>query len=638
MNDEEKTKDQLIKELVELRSRVAELQTVQTPRKQTEEKLERTLREQYHFLQRLIDTIPNPIFYKNVHGLFTGCNAAYEAYVGLAKEDIIGKSVFEVYPDDLAEIYHEKDTALFTEPGVQVFETKFRVADGTRRDMVFNKATYESSVGTLAGLVGVITDITDRKRAEEALKEERQRLFSLLDSLPALVYLQAQDYSISFSNRYFWEVFGKPKKRPCYEILHGRKQPCSECSTFRVFDTKTPQVLEEDMLAGRYYRIYLYPFSDIDGSPQILVLGIDINDQKQAEEAMRLSQELFFKAFNASPSMMAIARLADNKIINANDSFLNAAGYRREEIVGLTACDLNLWESTKTRVKIVEMLHQGKPVRNFECKFRAKSGKGRVGLVSAELIEFGGEPCLLAAVNDITERKQLEQEMARLDRLNLVGEMAAAIGHEVRNPMTTVRGFLQLLGEKAGCMLYKDYFNLMIDELDRANSIITQFLSLAKDKPVDKNEQNLNTIINTIFPLIQADVYKSDKYVNLELNDIPDLFLDDNEIRQLILNLVRNGLEAMQSDGILTIRTYADADKVVLAVQDQGCGIEAGVVDKLGTPFFTTKDNGTGLGLAVCYSIADRHNSKIVIETAPTGTTFYVQFPCSGEIATLSSQ
>ena len=360
-------------------------------------------------------------------------------------------------------------------------------------------------------------------------------------------------------------------------------------------------------------------------------MGIDITERKRVEEAMMLSQELFFKAFNASPSMMAIERLADNKIINANDSFLNVAGYCREEIIGLTAHELNLWESAKTRLKIIEMLSQGLPVRNLESKVRAKSGKLRVGLVSAEKIELGGEPCLLIAVNDITERKQLDQEMARFDRLNLVGEMAAAIGHEIRNPMTTVRGFLQLLGEKTECKQFKNYFDLMIEELDRANAIITEFLAMAKDKPINKKEQNLNRIINTIFPLIQADVYKSDQYINLELSGIPDLFIDENEIRQLILNLVRNGLEAMTPGGVITIKTYTEVDKIVLAVQDQGSGIKEGVIDKLGTPFFTTKDNGTGLGLAVCYSIAKRHNSKIEIKTSTQGTTFFVRFPTNLE-------
>lgn len=217
--------------------------------------------------------------------------------------------------------------------------------------------------------------------------------------------------------------------------------------------------------------------------------------------------------------------------------------------------------------------------------------------------------------------------MIRLDRLKIVGEMAAGIAHEIRNPMTTVRGFLQMLGNKEGCVQFKDYFSLMIEELDRANSIINEFLSVARNKPVNLSVQNLNNIVNTLFPLLQADAMASDKYVKLELADhIPCIPLNEKEIRQLILNLTRNGLEAMDAGGCLTIQSFYDEKYVSLVVKDQGIGIKPELIKKIGIPFFTTKDNGTGLGMALCYSIAERHNAVINFETGYTGTTFYVNF------------
>lgn len=233
---------------------------------------------------------------------------------------------------------------------------------------------------------------------------------------------------------------------------------------------------------------------------------------------------------------------------------------------------------------------------------------------------------LFVIFKDITEQKKIQEEMARLDRLNLIGEMAAGIGHEIRNPMTTVKGFLQLLSERDKNFKDKEIFDLMVSELDRANSIITEFLSLAKNKKVEFKKRNLNSILKSIFPLIEADAIKEDKNICLDLGDIPYLLLDKKEIHQVILNLTRNGIEAMSPKGCLTIKTFLEGEEVVLAVQDQGKGIKPEVLEKLGTPFFSTKDNGTGLGLAVCYSIAERHNAKIDIETDPTGTTFYIRF------------
>lgn len=246
--------------------------------------------------------------------------------------------------------------------------------------------------------------------------------------------------------------------------------------------------------------------------------------------------------------------------------------------------------------------------------------------VPYEVHVYPSDEGLSVYYHDISERRLFEKEMARLDRLNLVGQMAAGIGHEIRNPLTTVRGFLQLLGDKEEFQQYKDYFKLMIEELDRANSIITEFLSLAKNKTVDLKPLSLNFVIGKLFPLIQADAMVSGKDIIMELQDTEVLLLDEKEIRQLILNLARNGLEAMSVGGKLTIRTFMDCEEAVLAVGDEGSGIKTEDLEKIGTPFFTTKENGTGLGLATCFSISARHNAAIQIETGPSGTTFLVRF------------
>jgi PAS domain S-box-containing protein len=229
-------------------------------------------------------------------------------------------------------------------------------------------------------------------------------------------------------------------------------------------------------------------------------------------------------------------------------------------------------------------------------------------------------------IRDITEKRKYESELKRLSGLDLIGQMAAGISHEIRNPMTTVRGFLQLLNQKDECVKYNDYFQLMIEELDRANTIISEFLSMGNTRTTDVQKLDLNSLIQEIGPLMMADAFNQNKYIQLETSEIPALLLNRNETRQLLLNLARNGLDAMGQGKGLIIKTYQEDDCVVLAVQDQGDGIQPEVLEKLGTPFFTTKDNGTGLGLGVCYAIAARHNAKIEIQTGPDGTTFFVKY------------
>lgn len=228
------------------------------------------------------------------------------------------------------------------------------------------------------------------------------------------------------------------------------------------------------------------------------------------------------------------------------------------------------------------------------------------------------------------EKEKVKEKLYRLDRLNLVGEMAASIGHEVRNPLTTVRGYLQFFEGKGGFAQYKEALRLMIEELDRANAIITEFLSLAKNKRMDLKPANLNDVLRAIQPMLGADAIRCGHELVFELGDAPDIVMDENEIRQMVMNLVRNGIEAMDAPGRLTVRTAAPASSVLLTVSDSGPGIPPEVAENLGKPFFTTKDKGTGLGLAVCYRIAERHQALMSFDSSPRGTTVTVRFGAGG--------
>lgn len=268
--------------------------------------------------------------------------------------------------------------------------------------------------------------------------------------------------------------------------------------------------------------------------------------------------------------------------------------------------------------------------RLFETGF--VTSKGDAVYFSVQLLpEFdicGEVVSALWIARDVSNERKLEQEMARLARLNLVGQTAAAIGHEIRNPMTTVRGLLQLLNEKETGEKNKEYYMIMLEELDRANAIISEYLGLAKKKPTLLSEGNINDIIRSLYPLMQATAVEGNKQLDLILGDIGQIMLDQDEIRQVILNLVKNALEATPEKGHVTIKTGEDDGQAIVMIEDQGTGIAPHLLDKLGTPFFTTKEKGVGLGLAVCYSIAKRHKAKIEVRSSDHGTSFSLRFPC----------
>ncbi len=577
----------------------------------------------------LMPDIMSIISYKNGH--YVEVNNVWLQSAGYERSEVIGRTPMELGIWVLEEEQQANFINLLVNGNLSNYETQYRMKSGEIRDYLLS--TINIDLGGESHLLSILKDITDRKRMEEALRLSEDKFSKAFSSNPEAInistleegrivevndaWVEATGYKTnevigrSATELGFWE----PGER---EIL---LEQIREYGNIRNFETK------HQMKSGQV-RWYLQSSEIVDmyGEPHLLSVYKDITERKRMEEALRSSEELFSKAFNASPITMSISTLEEGRFLKINDSFCKVIGFSRKEILGRTSADLGFWFNLDDRSLIKNKIINNESISDMEINFCRKKTEKRLGLLSADGIEINGIPCLLIIVTDITDRKQMEIEMTRLDRLNLVGEVAASIGHEIRNPMTTVRGYLQLLENQTKYMDDSEVFNLMIEELDRANSIITEFLSLTKSNEVKLSLYNLNSIVVSILPLIQANATSQDKYIKMQIEDVPDLLLDDKEVRQIILNLVCNGLEAMSPGGTLSISTFMKNEQVVLAIQDQGKGIEPRVQENLGTPFFTTKDHGTGLGLAVCYRIAARHNAKIDIETSEYGTTFYVRF------------
>ncbi|MFD1772760.1 ATP-binding protein [Paenibacillus rhizophilus] len=342
----------------------------------------------------------------------------------------------------------------------------------------------------------------------------------------------------------------------------------------------------------------------------------------QKNKELRHSEKQLAAIFSVIPSPVLVVSLETQQIIECNDALLSMLEISREELFNQYWPERHNADSLLK--PILEASLQALYKSNIEVSFPNASGQPKICLCHAVYVDINQTPGMLAVFSDLTEHKEYEKELIRLDQLHLIGEMAAGIGHEVRNPLTTVRGFLQLMSKTEDGK--QRYLEVMIEELDRANSIISEFLGLAKNQRIDMEYDVLNVLIEKILPLIQADATVSGKTVTTELGPIPPMLMDERLIRQLILNMVRNGLEAMPSEGHLIIRTYMEEDSIVLSVEDNGKGIPSDQIEHIWKPFYTTKESGSGLGLAVCFNVADKHGAKIDVVTGPAGTTFSVKF------------
>lgn len=358
------------------------------------------------------------------------------------------------------------------------------------------------------------------------------------------------------------------------------------------------------------------------------------NGNHAMKRELRQANHKFFKTFYTSLCMMTLHSF-DGKIINANSRFLDVTGFSKAEVLGQTVTDIHLC-SRESFHNFTSTLWQDHTTNKFEMPFRTKQGELRLAFVFLETIRLHGQRVILAQIEDITEDRRLQSEMYRLDCLSLVGEMAAGVSHEVRNPMTTVRGFLQMMMKKEDCSRYKGFYELMIHELDRANSLISEFLTMARNKPTHFVQQDLNTVIGALEPLLYAQALGMGKNIKFIPGLLPVANFDGKEIRQLVLNLVGNAFDAMPTGATVTIKTCATEKKILLIVADEGSGIMPEVLKKMGTPFFTTKDKGTGLGLSVCYRIAKHHGATIDVATSSAGTTFTIAFPVMTEMPSLT--
>lgn len=346
--------------------------------------------------------------------------------------------------------------------------------------------------------------------------------------------------------------------------------------------------------------------------------------QDELMQTIQAAEDKFRVVFDLCPAAMAIRTLSELRYVDVNKAWLDIMKFTKSDVIGRTATELDIIDNFILwcqKNDISKCNHD-----TLEVSFRTKLGELRTGLWTFSVIQFNQVPHVLTSLVDITDKKQTEQKMARLESYNIIGEMAASIGHEIRNPLTTIRGYIQLFQRKDNFLVYTETLDVILSEIDRANSIILEFLSLAKNKSFNFKSCNIGPIVSGLLPLLQADGIRVGCEVELQLRNTPNIYADEDSIRQIVLNLVRNGLEAMSSGGLLTIKIYEQSDRVVLEIKDTGCGIEEHILDKIWQPFFTTKESGTGLGLAVCYRIAERHGAMMSIQSTPKGTSVAVSF------------
>lgn len=358
---------------------------------------------------------------------------------------------------------------------------------------------------------------------------------------------------------------------------------------------------------------------------QLDKVRIFAKEKKESEENYKQLIELF-------PKSVIIHRNYD--ILYANKSALNLVGAsRREELIGMSIFEF-IDEKFRAQVqdRLANIHNITEPILATNQILKRLDGN-KIYIESTSLsIVYEGGPAVLSICKDITRSKeQTEQMLQKSEKLALVGQMAAGIAHEIRNPLTSIKGFIQLFRSNTD---EKTYYDIVLSELDRINHILGEFLVLAKPSVIDFKEVNLPLILNDVATLINTQSIMANVQIETEYEgDLPFVLGEANQLKQVFINLLKNSIEAMPNGGTVQIKAKKWDDNVVsIYFIDHGVGIPEERIPSLAEPFYTTKEKGTGLGLMTCYKIIEGHHGNLLISSkVNVGTTIEIRLPISAE-------
>jgi len=495
---------------------------------------------------------------------------------------------------------------------------------------------------------GIILDITHHKRAEQALRESEELYRQVFEvESDALLLVDRQSDQILAVNAAAIALYGYSRE----ELLSisrvnlladpdGSGRATKEMETFiplRWHRKKDFTVFPVE-ISGRYF--------DLKGRSVCVYAVRDITERKLIEETLKQSEEKFSKAFHSNPAAIVIADISNESYLEVNETFERITGYRHDDIVGRKWSELRLWDEPHDRDKALNQLMKEGRIRNFEFRFRKKSGELGTGLFSAELIDINGHQCAITASVDITERRRLEMQLRQAQKLEELGRLAGGVAHDFNNLLTVINGYSDFLLKK---LSVHDPLYPSAQEInkagERAASLTKQLLAFSRKQIIEPRLVDLNMIINDAQRLFQR-LIGEDIELAMSLDPLLGPVMGDpDQIHQVLMNLIVNARDAMSDGGKLEVTTknvdldesaagvHPDAVRgsyVLTTVTDTGSGMSEETMHSIFDPFFTTKaqGEGTGLGLAIVYGIIRQSGGWIEVSSKlGQGASFSIYLP-----------
>ncbi len=617
-------------------------------------------------LRTLMDTIPCPIYYKDVDGRYLGFNKAYESFVGLAQERMIGRTSRDLWPKDLAETYEQQDRALREHPGTQIYEGAFLYADGNRRDVIFHKSTFLSEHGSVAGSVGVIFDITERKAAEQEIKNSNQRLHDIIEFLPdATFVVDGQGRVIAWNNS-IEEMTGVKKEEIvgqgdfAYALpFYGARRPIlidlidedpdTLIADYPFLKREGRNLFTQTLIpatperASRYIWGTAAPLFDNCGNRVGAIESMrDITDYKRVEDELRVTNLLQSTQLECSiDGILAVD--AQARIVSYNRRF--------KEIFQVSQSVLDAGsDDAMLRHAMEQAERPGEFLQAVQRIYRQRHDTSRdeLRLKGGAVIDRYSAPMFDADgryygrvwyFRDVSEQKRAEEVRLRLEAQRHHSQMMESfitqLGHDLRTPLTPLFALIPLIRKK----VVDPDLVMMIDICSQSVVTVRELTEKAL-KLVSLSASTAGGVLQQVDLAEEVAGYLVENGAHFDGNGVycengiePGIavLVVPDQLKELFNNLLSNAARHSHQGGVISIRAERGQDKVTVAVQDQGVGVDPTVLEQIFDEFFKVDESrhdlgSPGLGLAICRRIVANHQGTIWAESDGKGRGLTVRF------------
>ncbi|MCX6121962.1 MAG: PAS domain S-box protein [Ignavibacteriales bacterium] len=627
-----------------------------TERKRAEE----ALRETTDYLENLLSFANAPIMVWDNNNKITKFNLAFERLTKYTMYDVLGKNPVMLFSYDKRKEISTLISRISNGKNLISVEMPVRCKDGSVRTVLWNTANiYSADSKTIIATITHGQDITERKQAEEALQESEQKLRLVFENVfdGLCIFEEADDpiqRRLIDCNEHYAQMAGRSRE----ELLKlGNTQNIAKSLS----EDNTYSIGHGIIFAGRFSwirpdgkdNIVEYTAVPLTVKEKRYTISIDrdITERKRAEEALQES-ELRFRSLYENATIGLYRTTPDGKILLANPALVKMLGFESFEKIVERNLEQNGFDSTSQRKEFLEKIEREGEVNGYDSKWIRQDGTVIFILESARAIRNSQGKTLYydGTVENITERKLLEDQIRQMQKLESLGTLAGGIAHDFNNILGIILAFITSIKRfKDDAKKLALAVDTIITAVDRGKTLVKQILTFARKSETEFSPVDVNDLVVEIMTMIQETFPKVLTYSQNCDNAIPFIIADRSQLHQALLNLCVNARDAMSSGGVLTINTrmvsgislrnqHPDvlaSSYVCIEVGDTGEGITDEIQQKIFEPFFTTKEKGkgTGLGLAVVFGVVKTHKGFVEVESElGKGTTFRLYLPVPSAI------